>query len=87
MARRAPLFLARSGYRSRRLSDAARLLPLAGLFLLWLPLVWGPEAGSARTGIYLFAVWAGLIGAAALLARRLSAPGRPEGDGERPGPR
>lgn len=88
MARRGPLFLARPGYRSRRLSDAARLLPLAGLFLLWLPLVWGPDAGTARVGIYLFAVWAGLIGIAALLAPRLPAPGESEGKGDRPsGPR
>jgi hypothetical protein len=70
-----PLFLGRAGYRSRRLSDAARMLPVLGAFLLLLPMLWSPAAtATADTGpdgIYLFAVWAGLIGAAALLAPRL----------------
>lgn len=62
----------RQTYRRRRLMDIARLLPVLGALLLALPLLW-PEASThpaARDGvsmstaiIYVFAVWAGLIGA------------------------
>lgn len=68
--------------RVSRARDAARLLPLVGLFLL-LPPVIAPFAvpvnlaGVPLLVIYLFAVWLGLIVAAALLARALAprAPG------------
>ena len=74
MRRPAPVFLARRGYRLRRLRDAARLLPVAGAFLLSLPLLWG--GGSTGGGIlFIFGVWAALILAAALLSRPLAAPG------------
>lgn len=67
-----PLFLGRAGYRSRRLSDAARLLPVLGAFLLLLPILWSPaqtpEPDTGMDGIYLFVVWAGLIAGAAVLA-------------------
>ncbi|SPH17445.1 hypothetical protein DEA8626_00967 [Defluviimonas aquaemixtae] len=70
-----PRFLARENYRRRRLFDAARLLPLLGLFLFLVPILWQPaatpEPDTARGLIYLFAVWALLIVAAFLLARRL----------------
>lgn len=72
-----PLFLARSGYRSRRLSDAARAMPVLGLFLLLVPILWSDsaagseQASTADVGIYLFLVWALLIVVAALLAPRL----------------
>ncbi len=66
-----PLFVARTGYRRRRVMDAARVLPILGAFLFFLPLLW---AGDSKTGmgvIYLFAVWAGLILAAFGLSRFL----------------
>ena len=70
-----PLFLPRAGYRRRRLRDAARLLPLFGAFLFLLPILWSPAttrgSDTAPDGIYLFAVWAGLIAAAFLLSRHL----------------
>lgn len=73
---RAPLFLPRPDYRLRRLVDAARLLPLFGGFLWLMPILWGPGETAARDtgpdGIYLFVVWAVLIGVAALLAPGLA---------------
>jgi hypothetical protein len=73
---RPPLFLPRVGYRKRRLVDAVRLLPLFGGFLLLLPILWAPAetavGDTARDGMYLFAVWAVLIGAAAWLAPGLA---------------
>lgn len=93
----APLFLARAVYRQRRLRDAARLLPLVGLFLLLLPLLWGrdapvgqaasqaaggPTAGAGGLAVFLFAVWAVLIALAAYLAPALV---QPEADGSAEG--
>ncbi len=75
-----PLFLQRRPYRRRRRMDAARLLPVFGLFLLLLPMLWEPvpDMGrrTARDAIYLFAVWAGLIVVARLLASGLMAADR-----------
>jgi hypothetical protein len=74
-----PLFLARAPYRRRRLRDAARILPVLGLFLLLLPLLWAPDARMALAAgdvIYFFAVWLGLILLAAAFA-----PGLSRGDG------
>lgn len=86
-----PVYLARESYRRRRTMDAARLLPVLGVFLFLLPRLWttgGPTGGAtASEGLYVFGVWAGLILAAVVLARRL-APG-PEGEdtpGAGPGP-
>lgn len=62
--------------------DAARLLPLVGLFLFSLPALWRPEGGpglaTAREGLFLFVVWLGLIVAAALVASRLTRDLGPE---------
>ena len=71
------LFLARSLYRKRRLSDAAKLLPIFGAVLLLLPLLWvhqsAPERSSTATNwLYLFIVWSFLILAAACLAKSLN---------------
>ena len=65
-----PLFLARAVYRRRRMRDAARLLPMVGLLLVLLPGL--RQSGSASDAIYLFVVWAVLIGGAAALAPGLS---------------
>jgi hypothetical protein len=73
---RHPLYLARDTYRRRRAMDAVRLLPFLGLFLMLLPLLWsdsaGPGESTAREGLFLFAAWALLILAAAVLSRWLS---------------
>lgn len=77
MARaRRPVFLPPAGYRRRRVRDAARLLPVLGVVLLVVPLLWTRSdqpggVGNAAALIYVFAVWAGLIAAANLLSRLL----------------
>jgi hypothetical protein len=62
---RPPEFLARRSYRLRRLMDAARLLPIFGLLLLLLPMLRADSdtaaPPTAMEGVYLFAVWGGLI--------------------------
>ncbi|WP_236045347.1 MULTISPECIES: hypothetical protein [Pseudooceanicola] len=72
---RGPVFLERRSYRRRRLIDAARLLPLLGVLLLGVPMLWpqGPEQGvpASRAILYIFGIWAGLALASALLVRRL----------------
>lgn len=79
-ARDTPMFLARRSYRARRVLDAARVLPVFGLILFLVPLLWdagGPSSGGdadprlAQRGLYLFAVWAGLVICAAALSRAL----------------
>lgn len=83
-----PLFLARQGYRRRRLGDAARLLPVLGTALFVLPLLGAAATGRSTSGggIYLFAVWFVLILGAAALSRALrsrlgaEAAGRDAGD-------
>lgn len=84
---RAPLFVARRAYRQRRITDAARLLPIVGILLLLVPFLWRPAAtGAADTvkgSVYLFAVWGGLIIGAGLLARLLGGEDAPdETDGQ-----
>ncbi|WP_380053053.1 hypothetical protein ACFE33_10490 [Falsihalocynthiibacter sp. SS001] len=71
-----PVFLERSTYRARRTTDAARLLPLTGAFLLLglLPLVrtrsetGEPLGTSSGTVLFLFGVWVILIALAAYLS-------------------
>jgi hypothetical protein len=69
------LFLERPNYRRRRLADAARCLPLLGAALWLIPVLWprsaDPLAGQDAVGmsqamLYVFGVWIGLIGLAAL---------------------
>ncbi|SLN43172.1 hypothetical protein ROJ8625_02134 [Roseivivax jejudonensis] len=88
--RGAPLvFLERRTYRQRRLRDAARLLPVLGLFAWTVPLLWprGDAApGTAAALTYLFAVWAALVIAGASLSVLLSRGVDDDEPGERPAP-
>ncbi|MBJ3762835.1 hypothetical protein ILP92_08760 [Maribius pontilimi] len=80
--------MSRADDRRRRVHDAARILPLLGVVLFALPVLWaasGPPASSARSGLYIFAVWALLIVAARALAYALSRAERgPRGPGPSP---
>ncbi len=62
-----------------RARDAARLLPVLGVFLLMPPVitlfaVQADVGGVPLIVVYLFGVWLALIAAAALLARWLAPP-------------
>jgi hypothetical protein len=87
-ATRQPLFLARTSYRKRRLRDGARVLPIFGLLLLLLPLLW-PQTARAIVAHWalVFAVWAGLIALSAAISRGLvDADSHPHSDDELPEP-
>lgn len=59
------LFLERETYRRRRLLDAARVLPVLGIALWLVPLLWPetPQDGVPMSValVYVFGVWALLI--------------------------
>lgn len=73
MARR--LFLERRTYRQNRLQDAARLLPILGLILIFGPIFIREEGIGAPTLagqlVYYFAIWLGVIVLTALVNRAL----------------
>ncbi|MCY4304666.1 MAG: hypothetical protein OXC62_07820 [Aestuariivita sp.] len=64
-------FLSRKSYRQRRIIDAAKLLPILGIILFFLPLLWGnspQEAGDKQytitvteVAVFIFCVWLFLI--------------------------
>lgn len=72
-------FLERNSYRRRRLMDAARLLPLIGMFLWVIPVLWASGTDQAPATsfaiVYLFGVWAILILASVILSIRLRGDG------------
>jgi hypothetical protein len=88
MARR--LFLERRTYRQNRLQDAARLLPVLGLMLVFAPIFIRGEPAEGETQlsgwlVYYFTVWVGLIGLTAFVSRALmrgEASRREDADGE-----
>jgi len=83
MARRAgqPVFVGRDSYRVRRWRDAARMLPVLGLVLWLLPLLWpAGQTGNRTILIYIFGVWIVLILAALLIAPRAQADAGEDAD-------
>ena len=66
---RAAFFLERRAYRRRRIGDAARVLPVLGIILVLLPILWTGEAALSSTAIYIFAAWVVLIVIAAIVSR------------------
>ncbi|MFW2542367.1 hypothetical protein ACN2XU_06970 [Primorskyibacter sp. 2E107] len=70
LAQKTPLFVERQTYRRRRIVDAARALPVLGLLLWSIPMLWGlPDRPQSASGalIYIFIVWFGLVLGAGLL--------------------
>lgn len=84
---RSPLFLARRTYRLRRLSDAARMLPIAGAVLFCLPLTWKVDAVSTTSAMfYIFGLWIVLAVIAGVISTKLRPTGtevEPPGSQER----
>lgn len=75
--------------RSARVRDAARVLPLVGLFLLLPPVILlfaapAEVAGVPLIVVYVFAVWGALVAGAAVLARALGPV--EHGEADEPGP-
>ncbi|WP_375691014.1 hypothetical protein [Pseudooceanicola sp. LIPI14-2-Ac024] len=67
------LFLERRTYRRRRLADLARLMPVIGLVLLLVPLLWDEGPGGVPTSwaiYWIFGVWAVLVVVSAWLSSR-----------------
>ncbi|MGR3321352.1 MAG: hypothetical protein ACU0DK_05410 [Pseudooceanicola sp.] len=67
------LFLERRTYRRRRLADLSRLMPLIGLVLLMVPLMWTSGEGgiaTSRSIEWVFGVWVMLILVGAWLSSR-----------------
>ena len=87
------VFVERRTYRRRRLADACSLLPVLGVALLGIPLLWHGTGGApARTTtvmLYVFGVWALLIGLSALVSAGLrqdpASPDEEEGGAPPPG--
>lgn len=91
---RQPVFLERQSYRRRRLRDIMRVLPLIGLLLWMIPLIWpvgseaDPQAAATSTGgalTFIFAVWAALVLIAAVLWFRASEPAESQPPGTQDG--
>lgn len=72
-----PLFLEQRSYRQRRLRDVARVLPVLGMILWTIPLIWPRDgANAATTGTaaqYIFGVWLFLILLSAFVSRGIGA--------------
>lgn len=83
---RSLIFLERQTYRRRRLIDWIRMLPIIGLILWLVPLLW-PVDGSGQVStadavVYLFAVWFVLVVIKAISSTALARARRAE-DAER----
>ena len=73
---RPPVFLERGSYRRRRMMDALRFLPILGILLWMVPMLWPTPAevpepvdtiAMSTAVVYVFAVWCALIVAALAL--------------------
>ena len=61
-------------YRARRMVDGLRVLPMAGVFLIAMPLFWGGAGDSVKSSavmLFLFGVWFVLILLNFLMTRRI----------------
>lgn len=84
-----PRFLERRSYRQRRLMDAARLLPVLGVVLWLIPLLWpqrdpAGEVAAVSTSnaiLYIFGVWILLALIALFLSLMLDGKAESQGGG------
>jgi len=70
-----PVFLGRASYRQRRMRDAARVLPVFGVILWTIPVLWAENerapTSNADAMFYIFGAWVALIALSALITRAL----------------
>lgn len=80
-----PVFLERQSYRQRRLIDIVRLLPIFGVLLWLMPLLWlleePPGVPTSSAILFIFAVWILLIGGTFFLTRWIARGPVPDEDG------
>ena len=67
------VYLERRRYRTRRIIEALKVLPVLGIVLFGVPLLWSEGVKTSDAMIYFFSVWLALVFAAVWLARRLAA--------------
>ena len=77
------VYLEKRVYRLRRLTDAAQLLPIFGVLLFLVPLLWA-SAATTRGVIYIFAIWAALIAVSAVFSYFLARVGTDSAGQDRP---
>ncbi|MCO4847987.1 MAG: hypothetical protein KC448_08455 [Yoonia sp.] len=65
-------FVAKGTYRRRRMRDLARAVPVIGVVLLAIPLLWSDAALNSGAIVYIFVVWVLLILLAAAISRAVS---------------
>ncbi|MDU8929100.1 hypothetical protein RXV86_17030 [Alisedimentitalea sp. MJ-SS2] len=89
--RKGLVFLERASYRRRRLTDAARLMPVLGALLWAVPMLWNRSVTSTSTALlYVFGIWVLLVIGAGMLSRGIaqmtwSGEDRDSEDGEHEG--
>ena len=69
------LFVEPRNYRARRMVDGLRVLPMAGIVLIAMPLFWGGSQEPVKSSavmLFLFGVWISLILLNFLITRRIS---------------
>lgn len=52
--------------------DAARLLPFVGVFVFFVPMLFGPEAGTLTATVFVFLAWIALILTGFAISRSLA---------------
>lgn len=67
------VYLERRRYSTRRIIEALKVLPVLGIVLFGVPLLWSEGVKTSDAMIYFFSVWLALVFAAVWLARRLGA--------------
>lgn len=74
------VFLERRSYRRRRFQDAIKVLPVFGLVLWLIPLLWTDAGGEVPSNAmafqYIFWVWVLLIVLVAVVSRRIKTGGK-----------
>lgn len=72
----------RASDQRRQREVVMRLLPILGVFLCCIPLIWRADGAweTSRVVAYMFSVWAGMIIAAAWLARSVRRASRGQDD-------